>query len=474
MNFDIAIIGGGVVGCACFSHLIKLGKKCVLIEKESDVATGMSKANSGLVHAGFDCKVGTLKAQLNVRGNELFENLCKELSVPFKRTGAVVVGNDLEKIKELYNQGLQNGVKELFIIQDEELHSIVPNLSENINYGLYAKTAGIVSPYLLTIALAEEGVINGGKVEFNFFIKEIIKENDYFIISNGKKKIKSKIIINASGKGYNDIASLLNAENYPLSFRKGEYFVLDRETEFVNLSVFPLPTKLGKGILATPTVAGNILFGPTAEEEKEYSTATTTEGLDKIKNFINSNYKNIPWNKVIREYTGVRVSSGDDFIIEKSKVKNVINICGINSPGLSCVPAIAEYVANLLGLNNVFVDYKKRVPYTRIQKLSIEDANQIIKENHLFGKIVCRCEKISEGEIIEVLRSPLKPKTIDAVKRRARAGMGRCQGGFCTMKICELISKEFNIPMEKVLKEYAYSNICSSDIKQTKYFKEKK
>lgn len=474
MNYDIAIFGAGVIGCACFSHFTRLGKKCVLIEKENDVSTGVSKANSGLVHAGFDCKPNTLKAKLNVRGNEMFKNLASELGISFKQTGAVVVGNDLDKIKELYNQGIINGVKELSIIEGEELKLLVPNLNEDIKYGLYAKTAGLISPYELTIALAEEGVINGGKVLFDFDTTSIIKNKNIFVISSEEKSVKAKIIINCAGAGFNDISRLLGAEKYDLKYRRGEYFVLDRKTDFVSLSVFPLPTKLGKGILATPTVHGNILFGPTADDDQEYNTKTTSEGLDKIREFINKTYKNVPWNKVIREYSGVRISCGDDFVIEKSKIENVINVCGINSPGLSAAPAIAEYIGNLLGFENKFIDFKKRKPYIEIRNLEIEKANELIKQNASYGKIVCRCEQITEGEIIDAISSPLAPKSVDGIKRRVRAGMGRCQGGFCTMKVCEIIAREKKLSLEKVLKEYNGSNIVYSDIRQTKFFKEKK
>ena len=467
MEFDIAIFGGGVVGCNIFSLLTRVGKKAVLIEKENDVSLGCSKANSGIVHAGYDCEENSLKARLNVRGCFLMENLCKELSVPYTKCGSFVVGNDLEKLETLYNRGIKNGVKNLEIIKDN-LISFIPNINNNIKYALYAKDAGIVNPYMLTIALAEDGVLNGGKIEFNFSADKIYKENNLFIISNGSKTIKAKYIINASGYGYNEIANLLGSENYNLSFRRGEYFVLDKGTGFVNAPIFPLPTDKGKGILATPTNSGNILFGPTADDDEVYCAKTTSAGLSQIKSQITNTFNNIPFNKIIRQFSGVRVSAGKDFIIEKSKkVENVINICGINSPGLTSAPAIAEYVLSLLDIENRQKEnIVKRIPY----RIKEDDRANLIKKDSRYGKIICRCEVVSEMEIINAINSPLKPKTLDGIKRRVRCGMGRCQGGFCTNKIIELIAKENGLQLEDIEKEFKASNLMIADIKSTEFY----
>lgn len=465
MIFDYAIFGGGVVGCAIFSKLTRLGKNVVLIEKNTDVAMGASKANSGLVHAGFDCKEGTNKAKMNVIGNQMFEKLATELSVPYLKTGALVVGNDLEKIKELKTRGEHNGVKGLEIIEGEQLYSLAPNLNKNIKYALYAKTAGIVSPYLFTIALAEEAVINGAKVVFRFHTKKIKQTEEYFEISDGSQVIQAKGIINACASGFNEIAKMLKTESYQMTFRRGEYYVLDKGTNFVSQTIFPLPTKESKGVLVTPTASGNILIGPTSELS-DSSTKTTAEGLAKVKESVSALFDNIPWNKVIREYSGVRLISGDDFIIQKSgKNDKVINIFGICSPGLSSAPAIAEYVArNLLNITEK-EKFIKRKPYTKMSMLSAQKQNEIIAKKSAYGKIVCRCEVISEGEILEAINSPLRPTTIDAVKRRVRAGMGRCQGGFCTLRVAELISKQTGIPLEKVEKDDEGSFIILDDIK---------
>lgn len=465
MIFDYAIFGAGVIGSAIASKLTRLGKSVVLIEKNTDVAMGASKANSGLIHAGFDAKEGTLKARLNVQGNKMFDKLAKELSISFKRTGALVVGNDLEKLKQLKTRGENNGVQGLEIIKKDKLYGLVPNLKKDIKYALYAKTAGIISPYMLTVALAEEAVINGAKVVFRFDTKKIKQNETGFEISDGKNVVVAKEIINAAANGFNEISKLLKTEMYSAEFRRGEYFVLDKGTGFVELTVFPLPTADSKGILVTPTASGNVLLGPTSDV-CDYNTKTTTEGLQKIRDNVSNLFDNIPWNKVIREYSGVRVVCGDDFIVQRSnKNSKVVNVFGICSPGLSAAPAIAEYVARDILQIKGKENFVLRKPYTKMSNLSLAKKNEIISKNKAYGKIVCRCEVISEGEILEAINSPLKPTTVDAVKRRVRAGMGRCQGGFCSLKVAELISSQTGIPFDKIEKDDVGSFLMIDDIK---------
>lgn len=436
MVFDYLIFGGGVVGSAVFNKLLRKGKSAVLVESALDLATGSTKANSGLTHAGFDAEENTLKAKFNVRGNQMMEGLCKELKVPYKKCGAVVVGNDKEKLTTLLRRGINNGVKNLEIIEDEKLHSLVPNLSDEIKLALYAPDAGLVSPYMLAIALAEEAVINGGQVRLGYKTKTIKKEN-VFKISDGKEEIEAKNIINAAGAGYNEIAKLLQTEVYDLKFRRGEYIVLDK-TDFVPLSVFPLPTALGKGILATPTVDGNVLLGPTAEDVEDYNTETTNEGINKVLSYIKANFKKVPLFKNIRQFSGIRVSAGSDFIVEKSKLqKNVVNIAGINSPGLTSAPAIAEYVALLFGETGEDREMKRRYGY----------------HSELPSGIVCRCEKVCENDIVNAIHAPIPATTVDAIKRRTRAGMGRCQGGQCILPVCKILSRELDVKFEDIKKE---------------------
>ena len=350
-TYDCVVIGGGVVGASIFNKLVRLGKSVALLDKASDVSTGASKANSGIVHAGYDPVPNTLKAKLNVEGSEIFPKLCKRLNVPIKNCGALVVGDDMEKIKNLYERGKQNGVKRLEILNREKIKQLVPDISDSITCALYAKTSCVVSPYLFTINLCEEGIINGGEVFLEEDI-ESVKKVKGFVIKTKRNTFFAKNIINSAGAGYNDIAKILGSEEYEIQFRRGEYFVFSKTSSLnVPCTIFPLPTKKGKGVLITPTVDGNFLVGPTSER-CENETVTTDLGLNDIKEKAKNILPNINFKNAIREFSGIRTICGEDFIIEKSKkVKNVINIAGICSPGLSSAPAIANMVETLLGFN---------------------------------------------------------------------------------------------------------------------------
>lgn len=459
-NFDVAIIGGGVVGCMLFSDLSRNGYKAVLIEKEADVATGQSKANSGIIHAGFDAKPGTLKARFNVEGSNMYPSICKRLGLDLNPCGAYVVGDSLMRIKELVERGRRNGVSGLKILQREELLEQIPNLSDNIKCGLFAENSCIINPYLLTVCLAEEGVINGGEARLNFEPKSISRVNGIFEISDGENKIFSEYIINCAGAGYNEIARLLESETYNIEFRRGEYYVLDHsEKNLVRSTIFPLPTKAGKGVLITPTVDGNILVGPTSYES-DRNTITTGEGLSDIRAKSSLILNNINLGKAIRIFSGVRTIIGEDFVVERSKIRGVINIAGICSPGLSSAPAISKYViSELLKFKYSFSQKSKKIkPYIKIADLPIKVQNKMIRKNPDYGKIVCKCENVSVGEIKDAINRPIKPTTMDGIKRRVRAGMGRCQGGFCNDKVVEILAKEHGIKFEEVLKEHKNSN----------------
>lgn len=465
----IAIIGAGVIGCSIFAKLTRKGIKAVLIEKGDDVALGASRANSGIVHAGFDAKPNTLKARFNVEGNMMMEKVCRELSIPFKKIGAFVVGDNESQIDELLEKGRLNKVTDLEKMNREQMLKYIPNLAEGITWGLYAKNSGIISPYMLAIANAEEGVLNGGEIEFEYTLKECKKEKDrYILISEEGKEIECTKIINCAGAGYNEVAKIIGCEEYPIEYRRGEYFLLDSTTYgLVNYTIFPLPTKAGKGVLISPTADGNIIVGPTSYESDK-STITTREGLNTIRNSVSKVINNVPLNKAIREFSGVRVITGDDFVVKVSeKDKNIITLCGICSPGLTSAPSIAKYVVEeLLRYRNEDVVEIKRKPYTCTKELTREELNELIKRDGSYGKIVCKCEGVTEGEIIEAVTSPLRPKSVDAIKRRVRAGMGRCQGGFCFMKVMEIIADKQNMKMEEICKENKGSNFIIGNIKE--------
>lgn len=465
--YDYAVIGGGVVGCSIFNKLRRYGKEVVLIEKGYDVAVGTTKANSGIVHAGFDAKVGTLKAKLNVRGAELMPELCKNLNVPYVQNGAVVIGNFLPTLQELYDRGVANGVKGLEMLDREQLEKKLSCIADNITCGLYARTSAIVSPYKLAIALAEEAVINGGNAIFNYQIKKFKKHNNYYMLGDGVQYILAKKIIVCVGAEHNNLAKVLGNSEYPLQFRRGEYYLLDKGAMDINaLTIFPLPTKESKGILITPTTSGNIIVGPTSTVTDSSETITTTLGLNEIAEKAGTMLNNVNLKKNIRVFSGIRSVVGDDFVIEIDKNNSdIINVTGICSPGLTAAPAIAEYVCELLGIQGEELEMKKLPVYKKLQGATAEEIKAMIAEDKRYGKIVCRCENVSEREIIDAINSPLKPVTLDAIKRRTRAGMGRCQGGFCFSKVMELIAKETGMNIDDICKENAGSRIIVGDIK---------
>ena len=465
--YDYVIFGGGIVGACLLNKLTRLNKSAVIVEKAQDVATGQTKANSGIVHAGFDAKPNTLKARLNVRGSILYPKLCRELGVHLNICGAVVVDKTKDVPLTLYNRGLENGVKDLKIIEGEQLHKMVKNLKPDFNYALYAPSSAIVSPFLFCIAMCEHAVINGGEVILGFNTTKIEYVNNVFeITSSDNKKVFSKNVINCAGFGYNEVAKLLGEEELNITFKRGEYYILDNtEIDFVPLTVFPAPSDKGKGILASPTADGNILLGPNAYE-CDFDTQTTRQGLDQVYEGVNNMFNNVPWRKTIRNYSGVRTIYGDDFYIKKGNNENIINIAGICSPGLTSAPAIAEYVCfELLNLEKTEKQMVSRAPYTNMNELDTNQKNEIIKIDNRFGKIVCKCEVVSEGEILQAINSPLKPRSIDGIKRRVRVGMGRCQGGFCALKVAKLIAQQHNITLDQVLKENKNSNIIVDDFK---------
>ena len=465
--FDILIVGGGVVGACVLNKLTCIGKKCLLIDKASDVATGASKANSGLVHAGYDPKPNTLKAKLNIRGNKLYPKLCKRLGVKLDKCGALVLGDDETQLDNLYQRGLENKVYVEKWNRNQILEK-VPDLADHITCALYARDAYIVSPYFFTISVADEAVLNGAKVSLEEDLVSVEKKDDIFEVVTKKATYYAKQIVNSAGAGYNEVAKLLKAEEYPLEFRRGEYFVFDKIKDFnVPCTLFTMPTKLGKGVLITPTIDGNFLLGPTSTES-DTQTKVTSEGLDEIRNKAQLIVKNINFRNAIRQFSGVRVISGDDFVVEKSKVTDgVINIAGICSPGLTSAPAIAEMVTKLLGFSlkekENLKPLKKRVLFKELSKAK---QIQLCKENKNYCSIVCKCEEITKGDVIEALNRPIKVVSVDAVKRRCNAGMGRCQGGFCFTKVVAQIVKERKIAYEQVKKENRGSEVCLADIRE--------
>ena len=331
---------------------------------------------------------------------------------------------------------------------------------------MYASTSAIVSPYKLTIALAEEAVINGAEIVFNYNILSFRKAKDYYVLSDGKEEFMARKVIVAVGGDHNNVANILGSTEYDIKYRRGEYYLLDKGAMDIGaLTIFPLPSKSSKGVLISPTTSGNIIVGPTSILSENNSTLTTSEGLKEIADKASAMLTNVNLKKNIRVFSGVRTLVGDDFVIEKDKSnEDIINVTGICSPGLTAAPAIAEYVAELLSINGEEKKMTRRTESPKLQGRTSQEINKLIKQDKRYGKIVCRCENVSEMEIVNAIHSPLKPISLDAIKRRTRAGMGRCQGGFCFLKVMEIIAKERGISIDEVIKENSESRIIVGDI----------
>lgn len=460
--YDVAIIGAGVTGGLLARTLSKYNLKICILEKENDVALGATKANSAIVHAGFDAEENSLKAKLNVKGSKMMKQVCQELGVRYKNNGALVLGfndEDRKALEVLLKRGIANGVEGLEIIEKAELKQKEPNVSDNAICALYAPTSAIICPYDLAISAIGNAMDNGAELKLEFEVLAIERLKSGYKISSQNDSITACFVVNCAGAYADKIASLFGDNSFSITARKGEYILLDKPCgNLVSHTLFRTPSKMGKGILVSPTVDNNLILGPTSVniEEKD-NKSTTSDGLLSVIEKAKENLNAVPLQKTIRSFCGLRaVGSTGDFIIN-SPCDNFINVAGIESPGLSASPAIAEYVVNLLkDLCLELKENKNFCPYRRsfhaFFDASTEEKNKIIKENAAFGKIVCRCEGITEGEIIDAIKRNPRATDLDGVKRRTRAQMGRCQGGFCGPQIIEIIARETYVPFESVTK----------------------
>lgn len=540
LKYDIIIIGAGVSGCAVARELSRYDLKICVLDKESDVCEGTSKANSGIVHAGHDAKPGTLKAKLNVQGNLMMEEMAKKLDFPFKRNGSLVVcqnEEELSKLEELKSRGAENGVEGLRILTREEALELEPALADSVYAALYAPTGGIVCPFLMNIAYAENAAVNGVKFQLGTCVEDIQrcqisndtpnteikqsgsnlqnKHNEWnensgenngnqvsgFKVVTNQGIFYSKYVINAAGVYADEIHNMVSEKKLHITPRRGEYCLLDKNAgTLVSHTIFQVPGKMGKGVLVTPTIHGNLMIGPTADDvsDKE-ETATTRAGLDKVLNDSAKSVKGIPTRQVITSFAGLRAhEDGGDFRIGKlPDVPGFIDVAGIESPGLTSAPAIGVYVCEIVkkmvedtdkqinlgdseclgGSKNLrssemadkqknssrlqkkenFIETRKGI--THFAELSLEEQKKLIQENPAYGQVICRCETVTEGEIVEAIQRPVGARTLDGVKRRVRAGMGRCQGGFCTPRIMEILSRECGISLEEICKNNPDSRI---------------
>lgn len=477
MKYDCIVIGGGVVGTAVLDKLAKRNLDVLLIEKCDDVASFSTRANSGIVHAGYDCEPGTLKAKFNVRGNELMWTDVEELDVPSLKCASIVVATkeQYKGLETLKQKAEANGV-EVRILDREETLAIEPNVADEVQYSLYAPSAGIVSPYQLAIAYADRAVLNGAKVLLECESNAIEQDGDEYIVKTNKGDFRATYVINCAGAQGAKVNDEAGAEHYETTFRRGDYFVLDNaERKRINTVIFQLPSALGKGVLVAPTADGNVIYGPTAiDTDDDDDTASSLDSLAQLRQSVPLSYKNPAYNKTIRVYSGLRTIIGHDFVIGESAIKkNFIMAIGICSPGLTSAPAIAEYIDEIVAqksgatLKDNVVSVMPK--HKRLTELDVDTLDSLIKEDSAWGRIVCRCEKVTEAEIVEAIHSPVPATTVDAVKRRTRAGMGRCQGGFCGPRVMEIISRELNIPLDKVRKGGGEdSNIACYKVKEVK------
>lgn len=470
--YDVIVIGAGVSGAACARSLSRYKLQICVLEKEEDVCCQTSKANSGIVHAGFDAPSGSLMARLNLQGNRQMETLAQQLDFPFKRNGSLVVCMDKEDfpaLQKLYNRGISNGVPELKILNKKDLMQQEPAICDSAYGALYAPTGGIVCPFGLNIALAENAAVNGVNFLFNTEVRSVRKNGRLWELDTSGGTFQTRCVVNAAGVYADILHNQVSRNKIQITPRRGEYCLLDRSAgNHVRHTVFSLPGKLGKGVLVTPTVHGNLLLGPTAEDitDKE-ATNTTREGLNHLIFKTSSFVKDIPFRKTITSFAGLRAhESRHDFIIQElPDAEGFIDCAGIASPGLTSAPAIGDMVAGII--QHKFNAEKKshflsaRKGILNPKSLSKEAQAALIRKNPAYGNVVCRCEAITEGEILDAIHRPLGAKSLDGIKRRTRAGMGRCQSGFCSLRIMEILSEELNVNMCDVTKSGRSSHVIA-------------
>ncbi len=467
--YDVVIIGAGITGAMTARTLARYDLRLCILEKENDVALGATKANSAIVHAGFDAQEGSLKALLNVRGSQMMEQTAKELGVKYLQNGSLVIGftsEDRVGITELLERGRKNGVPQLRIVEQAELRELEPNIGEQAVCALYAPTGAIVCPYELAIAAVGNAMDNGVELKRGFQVTGIAPVEGGWEVTSGAETVRTRFVVNAAGLYADKIAEMAGCGGFEIHPRRGEYILLDKECGgLARHTVFRTPTKMGKGILVTPTVDGNLLLGPTSVDgtDKE-DKATTQEGLELVMRETKRSLQGLPLNKAITSFCGLRAAgSTGDFIINSPK-QGFINAAGIESPGLSASPAIGAYIAELLEDQKLPLREKSRYnpcrkPAYGFREASIEEKNRIIQRNSAYGRIICRCETVTEGEVVEAIRTNPGAVDLDGIKRRTRAQMGRCQGGFCMPYLIEILSRELGIPYEDITKNGAGSPI---------------
>ena len=466
LMFDVTIIGAGICGSLIAHELSKFDLAVLVLEKENDVAEGATGANSAMVHSGHDPKPGSLKCKYNLLGNRMYPALCEELKVNYVPIGAFVAAGgkeEEEKLDVLISQCKERGIP-FEVLDGDTARETEPNLADRITKVLSLPTTGIITPWEVSIAAMEEAMLNGTKLKLNYEVVSIEKKDDHFLIND---EIETKVLINCAGAHCDTITEMLRPSPYKVGAKKGEYFVLDHlNGAFVNHVIYPVPTEKGKGVLAVPTVHGNVMLGPNSEFVEDAEDDATGDGLDFIRNEIGKTVKNVPFHKMIHTFAGLRphIDLNDFYIQEDDQIENFIHVAGIESPGLSAAPAIAQDVVNDMVLPKFECKkkegYKRRERFIDLSKMNEEEVNALIQKDPSFGKIVCRCEKISEGVIRDVIRRECGARTIKGVKMRCRPGMGRCQGGFCEPEVLRILSEELKADPSEILLDRKGSNVC--------------
>ncbi len=473
---DVLILGAGVVGSSVARALSRHKASILVVDAACDVAEGSSKANSGIVHAGYDAVPGTLKAKLNVRGAEMYPALCEELGVPYRRNGALILAfseADRSTLQKLYDQGIQNGVKELRIIEKDEILKLEPQTSSEVVCALLVPTSGIVSPYEMAFALADHAAVNGVKFQFNTRVESVRKTDEGWVAKTNQGEIKAKILVNCAGASSAEIHNQMGGQKAEIVHRRGQYYILDHPDVLpFDHTMFQCPTKMGKGILVAPTVHGNVLLGPTAEDIADpLDVATTADGLDSVLKAARLTWPALSVRTAITNFSGVRAHEiHEDFLVGKV-AEHGYEAAGMESPGLSAAPAVGEMLEELIAAEEKLekkAEWVKAPAHPKpFNEMTAEERIEAVKADPLYGKIICRCEVVTEAEIRAAIRRPVGATSVDGVKRRTRAGMGRCQGGFCSPRVVEILAEELQIPMTSVRKGGLGSELLVGTIQES-------
>ena len=461
---DILIIGAGITGCAVARELSRFDASVTVLEAGNDIAEGATKANSGLVHAGYDAEPGSKKAYYNVRGAAIYPSLCAELGVPFRANGALVIAlnsQDRETVFNLLDRGLQNGVAGLKVLEHDEVLELEPNLNPDVLCALSVPSGAVVSPYEMAFALADDAALNGVSFFFGQRVSAVSRHSDgRFSVRTGKNVFFCRALVNCSGASGALIHNQLSDNTLTMIHRRGQYYLLDRASvqPFVR-TVFQCPSAMGKGVLVSPTVHGNLLLGPTAEDiEDPLDTSTTARGLEEILEKARLTWPGLSVRTNITNFSGVRahLSTGDFIVGACDGCPGFFEAIGIESPGLSSAPAIGEELAGMVSRHLSLRRRERIVPFIKPSRpfhdMTSEERAEAVISDPAYGNIICRCEMVTEAEIRAAVRRPVGARSIDGVKRRTRAGMGRCQGGFCLPRVASVISEETGIPLEKITK----------------------